>query len=188
MSREYCEVCTRALKGCICKFTTTTANTTPVTILRHPSEVKSLKGTVQLLALSLEDIQLYDGEVFEKEDILKPNLENILVFPSDESVNLKEFVATEQLDNKKHFIFIDGTWKKAYKILQLNPYLKDITHINLQLDSDSPYAQVRKQKDGGFSTLEAVVNTLKAFEGDEEYKSLEKSFEQFVEYLKKLST
>ncbi|WP_372651429.1 tRNA-uridine aminocarboxypropyltransferase [Halobacteriovorax sp.] len=188
MSREYCEVCTRALRGCICKYTTTTLNKTPVTILRHPSEIKSLKGTAQLLLLSLSNIRLFDGEEFNQVDIILPNVENILVFPSENSIRLKDFANKQETDNKKHFIFIDGTWKKAYKILQLNTYLKDITHMCLELESDSPYAEVRKQKSGGLSTLEAVVMTLKEFEGDELYRPLEKSFNQFIEYLKKLST
>lgn len=188
MSREYCEVCSRALKGCICRFTTKVSNNSPVTILRHPSEIKNLKGTAQILSLSLTNIRLFDGETFNEEDILKPNLQNILIFPSDKSINTDEFICNNKKESEIHFIFIDGTWKKAYKILQLNPYLKDITHINLQVDSESPYAQVRKQKSGGLSTLEAVICTLKNFEDGKVFGPLEKSFDDFIKYLKSLST
>lgn len=184
MSREYCNVCKRALRGCICGFTAAVSNRNFITILRHPSEKSNIKGTAELLRLSLSKIALFDGELFEKHDILHRDIENVLIFPSESSIKLRDFSNNSVSTVERNFIFIDGTWKKAYKILQLNPFLKELTHLNLDFPVESIYGQIRKQRSGGLSTLEATVTTLKQFEKATSLAELEESFERFVQRLK----
>ena len=187
MSREYCKVCGRALKGCICKYVVPTSNQNHVTILRHFSEAKSIKGTALLLSLSLSNITLLDGEEFNKKDVIKDGMDNYLLFPSENARSISDELYPSEYSStrKKNFIFLDGTWKKAYKILQVNPYLEEINHILLEVHDNSPYSQIRKQKSGGVSTLEAVLLALKTYEDEGKFTALESSFENFVEDLKK---
>ncbi len=188
MTRAYCSRCKRALKGCICKFAVPIENKNFITILRHPSEIKNIKGTAALLALSLSKIKLLDGETFSSSEVLKPKMDNYLLFPSETSLKINEYSKSELSARAKNFIFIDGTWKKAYKILQLNSFLKEIDHLSIELSEESLYSQIRKQKSGGFSTLESVIYTLKEFEKETSLVELEESFEKFVANLKILST
>ncbi|PIK15354.1 tRNA-uridine aminocarboxypropyltransferase [Halobacteriovorax sp. JY17] len=186
MTRAYCNRCKRALRGCICKYAVPIVNKNFITILRHPSEIKNIKGTAALLALSLSNIKLLDGEIFSSSEVLKTEMDNYLLFPSETSLKVSESPKSES--RAKNFIFIDGTWKKAYKILQLNSFLKEINHLSIELNEESLYSQIRKQKSGGLSTLESVTYTLKEFEKEITLEELEASFKKFIENLKSLST
>ena len=187
MSREYCKNCKKALKGCICEYVVPTSNENHITILRHHSEVKSIKGTALLLSLSLSNITLLDGEEFSAKDVIKDDMDNYLLFPSENALSIdgEQFSKGHDVKARSNFIFLDGTWKKAYKILQENPFLKELTHFFLEVQGRSSYSQVRKQKPGGVSTLEAVVLTLKKIEGETKFKELESSFEEFIKNLKR---
>lgn len=187
MSRQYCNKCGRAQRGCICRFSCSISNTTPITIIRHPSEVKNIKGTAKLLELSLSNLELKDCEEISKEELIKIGFRNILVFPSEESIPLADFVPSTEVGLPLHLIFIDGTWKKAYKILQLNPYLKEIPHLNLQVDDSSIYSEIRKQRSGGLSTLESVVHVLRFIESDLELEALESEFLKFIQHIKEFT-
>lgn len=181
--RKICDKCKRALGGCICSFAIATQNPTPITILRHPSEIKNFKGTVDLISLSLTNCRIFDGEVFERDSIIMEGFENILIFPNDKAISLLE---VNRLKSKNfHFIFIDGTWKKTYKIFQSNSFLQEVPSVFLKLDEVSPYSEVRKQRESGMSTLEAVCTTLGEVEGSEHlYQPLLNNFKKFIGRIK----
>lgn len=180
--REYCSRCKRTKKGCICKFTIPLTNDVPITILRHPSEIKKEKATVDLLRLSLSNCRVIDGENFDEDDVLIEGHRNILVYPCENESNINT-TGLKSL-SKVHLIFIDGTWKKAFKIFKLNPFLSDLTSVELHLDSDSPYKEIRKQRENGLSTLEAVGETIKLLQTDFEQEKLLEQFNSFLNHLK----
>ncbi|WP_417334877.1 tRNA-uridine aminocarboxypropyltransferase [Halobacteriovorax marinus] len=184
MSREYCPKCEKALGGCICKYATEVVNDSFITILRHPSEIKNIKGTAGILKLSLQRTRLIDSEIFEKDDVLLKDFENILIYPSKSSCELTQVNFSK---NKSYnFIFIDGTWKKAFKIFQLNSFLSEIPCIHLELERVSSYSKIRKQREGGFSTLEAVTEVL-SFVDNTPLENLENNFKSFINDLSKFT-
>ncbi|OUR97060.1 hypothetical protein A9Q84_12065 [Halobacteriovorax marinus] len=86
---------------------------------------------------------------------------------------------------KYHFIFIDGTWKKAYKIFKLNSFLQTIPSITIRLEQLSPYSDIRKQKEFGLSSLEAICETLGTLENKKSlYEPLLLNFNEFIKKLK----
>lgn len=84
MSRILCLGCQRPEKACICAFTADIANDIHVLVLQHPSEVSQSKGTVALLAKSLQSCQVLVGEVFEQQpDFLQvlAQYQAVLLYP-----------------------------------------------------------------------------------------------------------
>ncbi|MCM8528431.1 MAG: DTW domain-containing protein [Lentisphaeraceae bacterium] len=157
MKREVCPGCERPVKVCLCAQLKVIENLHSVTVLRHKSETKHALNTVKILEKSLSKISVFDGELFP-ENSLPQHKNSYLIYPSDDAVDISDLSTTEET----HFIFLDGSWKKTSKILHLNPWLEKIPKVKLPYQESRYY--LRKQKDNGFSTLEAVYAVLSTLE------------------------
>lgn len=80
-----------------------------------------------------------------------------LLFPSENAVGIEE-IGFEV----KNLIVLDGTWAKAKRVYNENPWLKVMPHLKLDLDKMSLYGEVRTQPRAGcLSTIESIVYALK---------------------------
>lgn len=166
MSRRYCTACDFPEIACICHAVTKITCNTRIHILQHPSEVKAAKGTVRLLKLILPDTQVYVGETPEDFKIVKAQVKKstdswALLYPGDDAV----IASAVSAQNIKNLIAIDGTWKKAYRILQLNSWLQDITTVSFSGVIQSRYRIRKTRISNSFSTLESVGLCLHELEG-----------------------
>jgi len=187
MTRRYCNVCCRPEVSCICQFTVEVSNNVHVVVLQHPSEVKQSKGSVTLLSLSLCNCTCIVGEDFqssaELSEILRKYQGKVaLLYPSDKAELVNDFLSSTS--DIQCVILLDGTWKKAYKMYQLNPLLHSLPHIKLPDEFESLYAIRKTTKKGGLSTLEACCHTLNVLEGSiAKYEPLLERFTAFNTYL-----
>lgn len=141
-------------------------NDTRIFILRHPSETGQAKNTVPLLQLSLTNIEVLDGEQEEdfrqiKDWCINNKAHVAVLYPNENSHNLAA-VSSENIHSPATLLLIDGTWRKAYKIWQLNPWLHQLRSFHLQ-DMATIY-QRRSRRGNGLSTLEATAEALKLLE------------------------
>jgi DTW domain-containing protein YfiP len=198
MRRASCTVCLRPQKTCICHLFLNIDNNIDVIILQHPTEVKQTKGTVTLLANSLQNCNVVVGEDFTNDEVLNHLLQQYksglyLLYPSDmatvisplNNVDDAEYAGkdvTPVIDSGtvKCIILIDGTWKKSYKMYMLNTFLHAIPHLTLPESTEGNY-QIRKtQKSNALSSLEACTYALMMLESnDSKYEQLLSSFKQF---------
>uniref|UniRef100_A0A7N0UD63 tRNA-uridine aminocarboxypropyltransferase n=1 Tax=Kalanchoe fedtschenkoi TaxID=63787 RepID=A0A7N0UD63_KALFE len=89
---------------------------------------------------------------------------SVLLFPSDNAVGAEALVASGI--EVKNLIVLDGTWAKATRMYNENPWLKALPHLKLELDESSLYGEVRSQpKENCLSTIESIVYALKAVGG-----------------------
>ncbi|KAK6269725.1 hypothetical protein POUND7_006830 [Theobroma cacao] len=101
-------------------------------------------------------------EVEENEEFeVKVPPGSILLFPSQNAVGVDDLKSMDfEVEN---LIVLDGTWSKAGRIYNENPWLKLLPHMRLDLDKMSLYSEIRHQPKAGFlSTIESIVYTLKA--------------------------
>ncbi|TLU67507.1 DTW domain-containing protein [Thalassotalea litorea] len=191
MSRQYCTRCQRPLVTCICEFSSPTQNHIDVVILQHTSEEKQAKGTAGLLALSLHRCHLFVGENFSEhaqlnELIKAPGYQTYLLYPGEKS----EIVApkSSEQQHKLRLIVLDGTWKKAYKMLQLSKNLHALDQVTLPDTFTSQY-HIRKHHDPrGLSTLESTAHALGVLEADpNKYQKILSGFEQFNDFQARLA-
>lgn len=167
--RQYCSVCLYPQTVCLCDVIKPVNSKHQVIILQHPSECKHAKGSARLVALCLENSHLLVGEQSNDFDALQHQLTcqqnpSYLIYPTQQC----QYVEQLALDSTKtgqqispcNLIFIDGSWKKAYKILQLNPWLKQLPSLSFRQANHSQY-QIRKaSRSDSLSTLEAVKYCL----------------------------
>lgn len=155
---------------------------TELIVLQDPSEVGHAKNSVRLMALVISEMRVYVGESPDDFKSLRKYLDGCtkpiyLVYPSDKSTDVMEV----QLEKQVVLLFLDGTWRKAYKLLQLNPWLQDYPALHLDLDCASNYKIRKASRTDSLSTLEAAAMMLKSIEPELKVTPLTNALEAMVQ-------
>ncbi|AMK32293.1 hypothetical protein AWT69_003656 [Pseudomonas putida] len=131
MSRPRCERCQRPLAHCLCPLIPHLDSRTRVVVLQHPSETAHALNTARLAVLGLVNAELRIGEVFDDLHTLlaTPGYRPALLFPGDEAEVLQGY--GQDVDLPLMLIVPDGTWRKARKMLYLNPLLEALPRVAL---------------------------------------------------------
>ena len=177
MSRTLCPCCQRPKKACICTFITDISNDIHLVVLQHPSEVSQTKGTVALLAKSLESCQVIVGENFDEEACFVQMMEQyqlVLLYPGDKAQTLDKNLVMQlttldktKLDAKPLcLVILDGTWKKAYRMFMLSTKLQQLPQVCLPdyLANSGQYLIRKVAKKNALSSLEASCYALALLE------------------------
>lgn len=162
MTRQVCERCLFTPSTCICGAIKRLTNKVSVVILQHPSEEKIAKNTAKLLNLSLTDCKTIKGENNTDFAMLNslPLDSTVLLYPNEHATYLDDTNPKPALSNITHLVVIDGTWKKAYKILQLTPLLTKFKTVSFKQLPQNRYAIRKAPRADSLSTLEAVAHSL----------------------------
>ena len=187
MSRLLCTTCQRPKIACICQFVSAITNDILVVILLHPKEIGQTKGTLPLLANSLSNLLVIEGEDFSSNEelnkiLIKYKHEVALLYPSDDAVVVSDLSSNTQgeSDVYKCLILLDATWKKAYRMYMLSKNLHLIDHIALPDNLIGQYEIRKTNKNNALSTLEACCYALEILENSpDKYQRL---LEKFVEF------
>lgn len=180
MARARCERCQRPENHCLCALIPALDSRTRVLILQHPSEVNHALNTARLAVLGLNNAQLVVGEVFENlQELLNlPGHQPRLLFPGDDAQPL---IASAKAPLPTLLVVPDGTWRKARKMLHLNPLLAALPRVTL---NDAPVSRYRLRKAPGpdaLSTLEAIVHALHTLEPQNSFEALLKPFDALID-------
>lgn len=180
MPRARCKRCLRPTGYCLCALIPQIDSRTRVLILQHPDEVSHALNTARLAALGLVNAQLCVGEVFDDLHTLlnPPGYQARLLFPGDAAETLKAYApdATPML-----LVVPDGTWRKARKLLHLNPLLAALPRVTLGSVPASRYRLRKAPGPEALSTLEAIVHTLQALEAPNAFEALLKPFDALID-------
>ncbi len=165
--RAYCPNCAYPVTVCLCHTIRPQANRTNVWILQHPSEAGVAKNTAHLVGLGLTACNIVVGE---RPADFSPLINAIkatpegwaLLYPGDKSTALEACPNKAAIGN---LVVLDGTWKKAYKLFMLNPWLSAIPQLHFDAPPKGRYRIRKTRVADGLSTLEAVAWGLKLIEG-----------------------
>ena len=186
MSRVICPSCSRPEKVCICNFIEPIDNRVEIAILQHPTEVKQMKGTAIIAQLALTQCKTWVGEQLSElpglVTWLTENKNVLLLYPEiDNQVKDCKVFDVGEMDrlSEVKVLILDGTWRKTFKMMQLNPELQSLNRVSLTPTKDSKY-RIRKQKDSqSLSTVEAIYELLSQLENStEKFKPLLDAFEK----------
>lgn len=180
MSRPRCERCLRPAAHCLCALIPCLDSRTRVLLLQHPSEVNHALNTARLAALGLSNALLRIGEVFEDLQALlsQPGYQPRLLFPGKDAQVLTRDVAE---DLPTLLVVPDGTWRKARKILHLNPLLAALPRVTLSGAPASRYRLRKAPAADALSTLEAVAHALETLESPRSFAALLRPFDALIE-------
>ena len=178
MSRARCERCARPLNHCLCHLIPQLPSRTRVLILQHPDEVGHALNTARLAALGLENAELRVGEVFA--DLhFDPAYQACLLFPGEMAQPLP-LVPSDADERPLLLVVPDGTWRKARKLLHLNPALAALPRVCLPPGLNSRYRLRKAPAAGALATIEAIAAALELQEG-RCFAELLRPFEALIE-------
>ncbi|WP_448650158.1 tRNA-uridine aminocarboxypropyltransferase [Pseudomonas fluorescens] len=180
MSRPQCSRCLRPAAHCLCPLIPSLDSRTRVLLLQHPSEVNHALNTARLAALGLNNAQWVVGEVFEELETLlnPPGYQARLLFPGDDAQPLQAYTPDDQ---PLLLVVPDGTWRKARKLLHLNPLLAALPRVTLAGDYVSRYRLRKAPGPGALSTVEAIAQALQVLEAPTSFEPLLKPFDALIE-------
>ncbi|WGT30368.1 tRNA-uridine aminocarboxypropyltransferase [Pseudomonas marginalis] len=180
MSRPHCSRCLRPAAHCLCALIPSLDSRTRVLVLQHPSEVNHALNTARLAALGLNNAQLIVGEVFDDLPTLlnPPGYQARLLFPADDAQPLQAYAPGAQ---PLLLVVPDGTWRKARKLLHLNPVLAALPRVTLAEAAASRYRLRKAPGPGALSTVEAIVQALQVLEAPVSFEPLLKPFDALIE-------
>ncbi len=168
-TRKMCSSCQRPEVACICRFTIRIDNKIKVVVLQHPDEVKHVKGTISLLAKSLQNCEVIVDESFSNNIQLSYVLNHyqpILLYPSKTSKTLSYDVIYNKeqgvLDKPLCLIILDATWRKAYRMFMSSKLLQTLpqAHLPDELANSGQYVIRKVAKKNALSSLEACCYGL----------------------------
>ncbi|MEX3776113.1 tRNA-uridine aminocarboxypropyltransferase [Pseudomonas sp. MYb118] len=180
MSRIQCPRCLRPQTHCLCALIPSLDSRTRVLLLQHPSEVNHALNTARLAALGLNNAELVVGEVFEDLPRLLnvPGYQARLLFPGDDAQPMQAY---QTGDEPWLLVVPDGTWRKARKMLHLNPLLAALPRVTLAAGAVSRYRLRKAPGPGALSTVEAIVQALQVLEAPGDFAPLLRPFEALIE-------
>ncbi|MHC8304920.1 tRNA-uridine aminocarboxypropyltransferase [Pseudomonas sp. PB3P13] len=180
MPRIHCPRCLRPEGHCLCALIPNLDSRTRVLLLQHPTEVNHALNTARLAALGLNNAELIVGEIFEDLPALlnQPGYRARLLFPADDAQTLHAYAAT---DKPLLLVVPDGTWRKARKMLHLNPLLAALPRVTLAGGAVSRYRLRKAPGPGALSTVEAIAQALQTLESPADFDALLKPFEALIE-------
>lgn len=182
VGRARCARCERPLPSCLCRWVRPTANRIAVQVLQHPREAGHAKGSLPLLRLSLQRLQVSIGDSFDAAAL--PPGRWWLLYPGEaaEPAVAADRPAGPLADPAAcGLLVLDGTWRQTRQLLHDNPGLRGLPRWPLPAPPPSRYAIRKAQRPGQLSTLEATCLALGALEGNaDRYAPLLAAFEGWI--------
>ena len=179
MPRIRCERCARPASHCLCALIPSLPSRTRVLVLQHPSEVGHALNTAGLAVLGLCNAELRVGERFAEETWRVPGYRACLLFPGEQARALAE-MAAEAAGEPLLLVVPDGTWRKARKLLHLNPALAALPRVSLAEGMASRYRLRKAPGEGALSTIEAIAAALDELEAPRTHEALLKPFDALI--------
>ena len=98
--------------------------------------------------------------------------------PADDAQPLQAYASS---DAPLLLVVPDGTWRKARKMLHLNPLLAALPRVTLAEGGVSRYRLRKAPGPGALSTVEAIVQALQVLEAPTSFEALLKPFEALID-------
>ncbi|AFU99901.1 tRNA-uridine aminocarboxypropyltransferase [Simiduia agarivorans] len=164
MPTPKCPHCALVQAYCLCAQVSQIQARTRLVALQHPQETQHSKNTLRLAQLALPAMHCLVGEPAADfrdlaEAIARGDWGRVgLCYPADTATNAP--AADARFDT---LIVLDATWRKAHKMLMLNPWLAQLPRLSLRQQGN--YRLRKTSVDGGLSTLESIAWALHTNEG-----------------------
>lgn len=165
MPRLRCSNCDFLLNECLCAAVQPVHCDRHWLVLQHPKEQSHPKNTLRLLTLCVANLEIVRAESGADIDhaIAALKLGSVLLYPGDSA--LPWTASSEALPADASVVLIDATWRKATKMLALNPALSAMPRRALAEGFVSRYSRRKTSVQGGLSTLEALAYAREIDEG-----------------------
>ena len=159
-----------------------------IIVLQHPEEMANPKGSAIIAELGLDLYQCLRGEDFQAHKDLSALLEAkpgeiAVLYPDERSDVLSAEGIVNSKVKIKALIVIDGTWRKARKIWEMNPQLHGLPCYRLEIEQKSDYRIRKAPQQSCLSTVESIVGALRLLERNPQgYKPMLNLFTEMIDF------
>lgn len=179
-----CSVCEYPLRTCVCRELEQVELPVNVIILQDHREAKHAKNTARLAKLIAPSIDILcintNNITLEVSELLEAIKEtSLLVYPSDDSQYLETVISSSEFFQITHLVFIDASWKQAYRLFKSIPLLDEFKAVKFNESTNNLYHYRKSKHSYYLSTIEAVSLAL--------YKGYNTSRRPFIKVLDKLN-
>ena len=183
VGRVRCPVCARPQAQCLCSLIPRLWPPTQLLVIQHPDEASHALNTARLLVPGLvnahllitENLQEYPAWMRRLQD---PQWRNELLFPGERA----QVLAPAPADVRpRRLVLLDGTWRKARKLLYLNPILQSLPQVRLASGLSSRYRLRKAPSADALSTIEAGAEALSLLHTGFERDRLLAPFEALID-------
>lgn len=179
--RRQCPGCNRPMRHCLCSLIPDIAASTQVLVIQHPSEQRHALNTARLLVAGVRGAKLLIAEQLTEqcsEMLMDPAFNTELLFPGEGAQEVSIAVSDHR---PRRLVLLDGTWRKARKILHLNPVLQNLPRVALPAGLISHYRLRKAPGPGALSTLEAGMHALQLIEPSADFSALLVPFDALID-------
>lgn len=178
-----CERCLRPVAHCLCALIPYISTRTQLLVIQHPSEHRHALNTARLLVAGIAGAHLLIAEILAEDSawyhlLADPDWQTEILFPGAGTPLL---AATVDPQRPRRLVLLDGTWRKARKLMHLNPLLQRLPKVALPEGLQSRYRLRKAPQPGALSTLEAGVQALQRIEPATDFSPLLKPFEALID-------
>lgn len=191
--RDHCFECETFRGICLCETLAELRSKlqcvqTRVIVLMHVREVTLPTNTARWAARAIPSCEIrLRGAMnlpMPTEGLVVPDRQSLLLYPSDEAVELTpEFVASFD-DRPVNLIVPDGSWRQARKVATREPALAGIRQVKLPPGPPSRYRLRKEPNEQSVCTFEAIARALGVLErerGTSVQSQLEDLFDMRIE-------
>lgn len=179
-TRPRCPDCNRPASHCLCPLINPQPSVTQLLVIQHPDEVGHALNTARLLTLGLSNAQLLVCEELPpawQAWLTDPQWQVRLLFPRADAQPLNHHSCPTPL----RLVLLDGTWRKARKLVHVNPLLQHLPAVLLDNPPASRYRLRKASEPGALSTIEAAAEALHLLEPGFDREKLLRPFEALIE-------
>lgn len=150
-------------------------------MVQHPDEQRHALNTARLLVNGLVQAELLVAEQLPEAwcaRLADPHWRTELLFPGP---GAQLVTAASEDQRPRRLVLLDGTWRKARKLLYLNPVLQGLAQVTLPAGLSSRYRLRKAPMAESLSTIEAGMHALQIIEPDTDFSALLRPFDALIE-------
>ena len=180
-----CESCLLSEHLCICDGVQSAQCDIAVCLLMYHNESFKPSNTGRLIADIVPDNYAFRWDRTEPDPALLELLTNtsyqpIVIFPEDNMPKERVISSVSRVSGKKPlFIFLDGTWREAKKMIRKSPYLDGFPILSISPEKVSEYYLRVAAFEHQLGTAEVAIMVLEMAEERDAAKKLERHFVDF---------
>nr|WP_247664834.1 DTW domain-containing protein [Pseudoalteromonas sp. MMG010] len=182
---DRCERCLIAKHYCICEGVEQASSDAAVCLLMYHNESFKPSNTGRLIAEIVPDNYAFRWDRTEPDEqllalIADPRYQPFVIFPAEDVEPGRAVAVVDKIEGKKPlFIFLDGTWREAKKMIRKSPYLDNIPVLSITADKLSDYRLRIAPHAHQLGTAEVAIMVLALAGEHDAAEKLEQHFMKF---------
>lgn len=181
-----CDECMLSKSNCLCHLPIQTSNQCAIALIMAHGEYYKPSNTGQLIAKVISDNYAFRWSRTEVEPMLielinDKQFQPVVIFVHDNIGPDRQIHTPPELDEGKRylFIFIDGTWRQAKKMMNKSPYLDSLPVLQLPKEQLQRYILRTSAHEHHLSTAEVAINLFELCQFEQAKTELSHLYDEF---------